>query len=170
MSDDVSALFSVSIYVESMLGLLMLFMWVQNFEIRAVGWWGSAHLLRAGSISLFGLYGQAPDVITIDLANVILLTSFATTWIGTRLYAGRKANPFAAVCRGHRLAAREPVAGLPTVDGDAVAAERLHHRGLLGLRPPNSGTAPTARPSRACRRSFCCSPMERCSCSAPHSA
>ena len=93
MPDDVSALFSISIYVESMLGLLMLFMWVQNFEIRAVGWWGSAHLLRAGSISLFGLYGQVPDVITIDLANVILLTSFATTWIGTRLYAGRKANP-----------------------------------------------------------------------------
>jgi diguanylate cyclase (GGDEF)-like protein len=93
MSDEVSALFSVSISVESMLGLLMLFMWVQNFEIRAVGWWGSAHLLRAGSISLFGLYGQAPDVVTIDLANVILLTSFATTWIGTRLYAGRKANP-----------------------------------------------------------------------------
>ena len=93
MLDEVSALFSVSIYVESMLGLLLLFMWVQNFEIRAVGWWGSAHLLRAGSISLFGLYGQVPDVITIDLANVILLTSFAATWFGTRLYAGRKANP-----------------------------------------------------------------------------
>jgi diguanylate cyclase (GGDEF)-like protein len=93
VSDEVSALFSISIYVESMLGLLLLFMWVQNFEVRAVGWWGSAHLLRAGSISLFGLYGQVPDVITIDLANVVLLTSFATTWIGTRLYAGRKANP-----------------------------------------------------------------------------
>ena len=36
MSDEVSALFSVSIYVESMLGLLLLFMWAQNFEIRAV--------------------------------------------------------------------------------------------------------------------------------------
>ncbi len=93
MSDGVSTLFSVSISVESMLGLLMLFMWAQNLEIRAVGWWGSAHLLRAGSISLFGLYGQAPDAITIDLANVILLTSFATTWVGTRLYAGRKAKP-----------------------------------------------------------------------------
>src|SRR5271163_4226581 len=93
MLDEVTALFSVSISVESMLGLLLLFMWVQNFEIRAVGWWGSAHLLRAGSISLFGLYGQVPDVITIELANVVLLTSFAATWIGTRLYAGRKANP-----------------------------------------------------------------------------
>src|ERR1700730_11449185 len=92
MSDDVSALFSVSIYVESMLGLLMVFMWVQNFEIRAVGWWGSAHLLRAGSISLFGLYGQVPDLVTMDLSNIILLPFFATTWTGTRLFAGRKAN------------------------------------------------------------------------------
>jgi diguanylate cyclase (GGDEF)-like protein len=93
MSDEVSNLFSVSIYVESMLGLLLLYMWVQNFEVRAVAWWGSAHLLRAGSISLFGLYGQVHDLITIDLANVILLTSFAATWTGTRLYAGRKINP-----------------------------------------------------------------------------
>ena len=92
MSDEVSALFSVSISVESMLGLLLLFMWAQNFELRAVAWWGSAHLLRAGSISLFGLYGQAPDIVSIDLANVILLTSFATTWTGTRLYAGRNIN------------------------------------------------------------------------------
>jgi GGDEF domain-containing protein len=93
MSDEVSNLFSISIYVESMLGLLLLYMWVQNFEVRAVAWWGSAHLLRAGSISLFGLYGQVHDLITIDLANVILLTSFAATWAGTRLYAGRKINP-----------------------------------------------------------------------------
>src|SRR5271156_569887 len=93
MLDEVTTLFSVSISIESMLGLLLLFMWAQNFEIRPVGWWGSAHLLRAGSISLFGLYGQGPDVITIDLANIILLTSFAATWTGTRLYAGRKANP-----------------------------------------------------------------------------
>jgi hypothetical protein len=60
MSEDACALFSISISVEAMLGLLLLFMWVQNFEIRAVGWWGSAHLLRAGSISLSGLYGQVP--------------------------------------------------------------------------------------------------------------
>jgi hypothetical protein len=79
MLDGVSALFSVSISVESMLGLLLLFMWVQNFEVRAVAWWGCAHLLRASSISLFGLYGQVPDLISIDLSNFILLTSFATT-------------------------------------------------------------------------------------------
>jgi diguanylate cyclase (GGDEF)-like protein len=99
MSDEVSALFSVSISVESMLGLLLLFMWAQNFEIRAVAWWGSAHLLRAGSISLFGLYGQVNDLITIDFANVVLLTSFAATWTGTRIYAGRKFEPL-LLCAG----------------------------------------------------------------------
>ena len=34
MVDEVSALFSISISVEAMLGLLLLFMWAQNFEVR----------------------------------------------------------------------------------------------------------------------------------------
>ena len=92
MTEDVSALFTVSVYVEAMLGLLLLFTWVQNIEIKAVAWWGSAHLLRAGSIALFGMYGEFPDIITIDLANAILLTSFAVTWTGARLFGGHKAN------------------------------------------------------------------------------
>jgi diguanylate cyclase (GGDEF)-like protein len=99
MSDEVSTLFSVSISVESMLGLLLFFMWAQNFEIRAVAWWGSAHLLRAASISLLGLYGRVNDLITIDFANVVLLTSFAATWTGTRIYAGRKFEPL-LLCAG----------------------------------------------------------------------
>ena len=92
MPEDVSALFTVSVYVELMLGLLMLFTWVQNTEIEAVAWWGGAHLLRAGSIGLFGAYGRLPDLITIDLANAILLTSFAITWTGTRAFRGKTTN------------------------------------------------------------------------------
>jgi diguanylate cyclase (GGDEF)-like protein len=92
MIEDVGALFTVSVYVEAMLGLLLLFTWVQNFEIKAVAWWGSAYLLRAGSITLFGMYGQLPGVITIDLANAILLTSFAVTWAGARVFGGHRVN------------------------------------------------------------------------------
>jgi diguanylate cyclase (GGDEF)-like protein len=88
MNLDVNTLFLVTIYVEAILGLLLLFAWVQNSEIDAVAWWGSAHLLRAGSITLFGMYGQLPDVFTIDLANAILLTSFAVTWTGARIFDG----------------------------------------------------------------------------------
>jgi diguanylate cyclase (GGDEF)-like protein len=93
MSLDVNTLFMVTIYVEAILGLLLLFVWVQNTAIQAVAWWGFAHLIRAGSIVLFGMYGSAPDLITIDLANALLFTSFAVTWTGARVFDGRPAEP-----------------------------------------------------------------------------
>jgi diguanylate cyclase (GGDEF)-like protein len=93
MGLDVSTLFLVTIYVEAMLGLLLLFAWIQNSNIRAVAWWGCAHLLRAGSIVLFGMYGTVSDAISIDLANAILFTAFAVTWSGARVFDGRAIEP-----------------------------------------------------------------------------
>src|SRR3974390_3509139 len=93
MDLDVNTLYLVTVYVESLLGLLLLFAWVQNTEIHAVAWWASAHFLGAASLTLFGAYGQMPDAVTTDLANAILLTSFAATWTGARLFAGRRLSP-----------------------------------------------------------------------------
>jgi len=90
---DVNTLFMVTIYVEAILGLLLLFAWAQNTAIYAVCWWGFAHLLRAGSIVLFGMYGTAPDLITIDFANALLFTAFAVTWTGARVFDGRPVEP-----------------------------------------------------------------------------
>jgi diguanylate cyclase (GGDEF)-like protein len=93
MDLDVNTLFLVTIYVEAILGLLLLFAWVQNLQIRAVAWWGSAHLLRAASIALFGMYGSVSDVISIDLANALLFVSFGVTWTGARVFDGRPVLP-----------------------------------------------------------------------------
>src|SRR5271169_380515 len=93
MNLDVNTLFMVTIYVEAILGLLLLFAWVQNTAIRAVAWWGFAHLIRAASVVLFGMYGQAPDLISIDLANAMLFTAFAVTWTGARVFDGRPVEP-----------------------------------------------------------------------------
>ena len=93
MNLDVNTLFMVTIYVEAILGLLLLFAWAQNTQIHAVAWWGFAHLIRAGSVGLFGMYGNAPDLITIDLANALLFTAFAVTWTGARIFDGRPAEP-----------------------------------------------------------------------------
>ena len=82
-----------TIYVEAMLGLLLLFAWVQNSAIHGVELWGFAHLIRAASLMLFGMYGSAPDLITIDLANALLFSSFAVTWAGARVFDGRPAEP-----------------------------------------------------------------------------
>jgi diguanylate cyclase (GGDEF)-like protein len=93
MNLDVNTLFMVTIYVEAILGLLLLFAWAQNTAIHAVAWWGFAHLIRAASVVLFGLYGSAPDLITIDLANAMLFTAFAVTWTGARVFDGRPVEP-----------------------------------------------------------------------------
>jgi diguanylate cyclase (GGDEF)-like protein len=93
MGLDVNTLFLITIYVEAMLGLLLLFAWIQNSGIYAVAWWGCAHLLRAASVVLFGMYGTVSDAISIDLANAILFTSFALTWSGARVFDGRAPQP-----------------------------------------------------------------------------
>ncbi len=93
MNLDVNTLFQVTVYVEAILGLLLLFAWAQNMAIRAVAWWGFAHLIRASSIVLFGMYGSAPDVLTIDVANALLFTAFAVTWTGARVFDGRPVEP-----------------------------------------------------------------------------
>ncbi|MBV9259768.1 MAG: GGDEF domain-containing protein [Pseudolabrys sp.] len=93
MNLDVNTLFMVTIYVEAILGLLLLFAWVQNTAITAVAWWGFAYLVRAASIVLFGMFGNVPDLISIDLANALLFTAFALTWTGARVFDGRPAEP-----------------------------------------------------------------------------
>ena len=97
MNLDVNTLFMVTIYVEAILGLLLLFAWIQNSSIHAVAWWGFADLMRAASVVLFGLHGSVPDVISIDLANAILFSSFAVTWTGARLFDGRSARPLGLI-------------------------------------------------------------------------
>jgi diguanylate cyclase (GGDEF)-like protein len=93
MNLDVNTLFTVAIYVEALLGLLLLFAWAQNTQNQAVAWWGCAHLMRSGSITLFGMYGSAPDLISIDLANAILFLSFGVTWTGARVFDYRAPLP-----------------------------------------------------------------------------
>ena len=93
MGLHVNTLFLVTIYVEAMLGLLLLFAWIQNANIHAVAWWGCAHLLRAVSVMLFGMYGSVSEAISIDLANAVLFTAFAVTWTGARVFDGREVQP-----------------------------------------------------------------------------
>ncbi len=93
MTLDVHTLFLVTIHVEAILGLLVLFVWAQNMALRAVCWWGFAHMVRLVSIGLFSMYGAVPDLVSIDLANALLFTAFAVTWTGARVFDGRPVEP-----------------------------------------------------------------------------
>jgi len=93
MSFEVNTLFLLTIDVEAILGLLLLLVWIQNSRVYAVAWWASAYLMRSLSVMLYGLYGSVPDLISIDLANVLLFSSFGVTWNGARVFNGREALP-----------------------------------------------------------------------------
>jgi diguanylate cyclase (GGDEF)-like protein len=97
MDLDVNTLFMVTMHIEIMLGLLLFFAWAQNFSKRALAWWGSAHLMRAGSIMLLGLHGSVPDSLSIDFANAVLFGSFALTWCGARVFDRRSPEPAMAL-------------------------------------------------------------------------
>src|ERR1019366_9679749 len=103
MQFGLDTLLTMTIDIEAMLGLLLLFAWVQNTSIQAVAWWGFAYLLRACSIFFFGLYGTVSDLITIDLANAILFISFALTWTGAPVFCGGAGEPLAAGAGGGLL-------------------------------------------------------------------
>jgi len=93
MAFEINTLFLLTIDVEAILGLLLLLVWVQNTRVTAVAWWASAHLMTAASVMLYGLYGSVPDLISIDLSNVMLFSSFGVTWNGARVFNARKALP-----------------------------------------------------------------------------
>src|SRR5215475_4433467 len=93
MNLDVNTLFFITIYVEAILGLLLLFAWIQNAGIRAVAWWGCAHLVRATSVMLFGASGFAVGNASADLAASLLFLAYAITWTGARVFDGRKPLP-----------------------------------------------------------------------------
>ena len=93
MNLDVNTLFFITIYVEAILGLLLLFAWIQNASIRAVAWWGCAHLVRATSVVLFGVSGFMIGDMSADLACCLLFLAYAITWTGARVFDGRKALP-----------------------------------------------------------------------------
>src|SRR5262245_31697182 len=97
MQLDVNTLFMVTMQVEIMLGLLLFFVWAQNFSKRALAWWGSAHLLRAVSIMLLGMHGSVPDSLSIDFGNAVLFSSFALTWCGARVFDRRPPEPALAL-------------------------------------------------------------------------
>ncbi len=86
MDLDANTFLMVTMQVEVILGLLLFFVWAQNFSKRALAWWGCAHLLRAVSIILLGMHGSVPDSLSIDFGNAVLFASFALTWSGARVF------------------------------------------------------------------------------------
>jgi diguanylate cyclase (GGDEF)-like protein len=95
MKLDVNTLFTVTILVMALLGLLLILVWLQNRGMRALAWWGAAYLVGGMSVWLLGERGSVSDLMSIDLANALLFVACGLTWSGARLFDGRGIKPVA---------------------------------------------------------------------------
>src|SRR5579862_6920835 len=89
MNLDVQTLSVVTVFVTALLGALLVFAGLQNRSIRAPMWWGAAHIVNACGLGLLVSRGAAPDFVTNDLANALVLFGFGLTWSGARIFDGR---------------------------------------------------------------------------------
>jgi diguanylate cyclase (GGDEF)-like protein len=98
MSLDIGTLFVIAICVTSLLGVFLLFAWLQD-RIHALAWWGAAYLI--GSIS--GVIWRLGDVVSPPLPSntpdVLLFVAVGMIWSAARLFHGRPVL-WGAMCFG----------------------------------------------------------------------
>jgi diguanylate cyclase (GGDEF)-like protein len=91
---DFQTLSVVTVFITALLGALLVFAGLQNRSIRAPMWWGAAHIIGASGLGLLISHGAAPDFVTVDLANALVLFGYGLTWTGARVFDGRSIRPF----------------------------------------------------------------------------
>ena len=92
---DAPTLAFVAVCVAAMLGLLLLFAWLQQRNVRALAWWGSAYLIGASSIALWGAPAPMIDFPK-EFEQALTFIACGMIWNGVRLFHGRPLLPTAA--------------------------------------------------------------------------
>lgn len=82
------ALLAVSI--AAILGLLLLLAWRRDQSTSALLWWGAAYLAAGFSFALLTARGAIPDVLSIEIANAVVLISYSFLVAGARAFHGRE--------------------------------------------------------------------------------
>ena len=88
VSLDVGTLSVVAICVTSLLGLFLLFAWMQE-RIQALAWWGLAYLIGGFSGTLWRFGDVIAPCLPPCVADVLLFIAVGMIWSAARLFHGR---------------------------------------------------------------------------------
>ena len=78
---DIATLTVVAICVVALLGLLLLFAWLQQRSVRALAWWGSAYMLGASAIALWGSPSRLTQLAP-ELPEALAFVACGMLWNG----------------------------------------------------------------------------------------
>jgi diguanylate cyclase (GGDEF)-like protein len=86
----------VAVCIVAQLGLFLILTWLQQRDVRAFAWWGSAYLIGAASLVLWA----APQPwlpLPGELPFALIFVACGMIWNGVRLFRGRSLRPFASL-------------------------------------------------------------------------
>ena len=90
MQLHIPTLAMVAVFVTAILGGLLLLAWRRDRSTDALAWWGAGYLLAGASFALLSARGVIPDVLSIEIANALLLVGYGLLFAGTRAFSGRE--------------------------------------------------------------------------------
>ena len=98
MSLDIGTLFVIATCVTALLGLFLLFAWMQD-RIHALAWWGTAYLIGGFSGALWRLDKLVSPPLPSGMPDVLLFIAVGMIWSAARNFHGRPVR-WGAMCFG----------------------------------------------------------------------
>jgi diguanylate cyclase (GGDEF)-like protein len=95
---DIGTLFVIATCVTGLLGLFLLFAWMQE-RIEALAWWGAAYLIGGCSGVLWNLGGAVSPPLPEGTPDLLLFIAVGMIWTAARLFRGRRVR-WGAMCLG----------------------------------------------------------------------
>ena len=89
MTFDIRTLYTSSILILGLVGILLLWAWLQNRRSEALVWWALSFLVSTAAVVLLSDYDTIPAAWTIDLALMLFVLSHALVWAGVRSFVDR---------------------------------------------------------------------------------
>jgi diguanylate cyclase (GGDEF)-like protein len=87
---DFPTLFTVTTFFSTVAGLLLVFAWLQNRTVAALGMWGTAYLMGACAMSMVDIRAGIPDGWPVLFANVLWTSAHGLMWTAARNFEGRR--------------------------------------------------------------------------------
>jgi diguanylate cyclase (GGDEF)-like protein len=113
MTLDVPTLFVVSTCVTGLLGLFLLFLWIKDRSVRALGWWGAAYLVGGFAVALWSAELLVAVPFPSGGSQLLLFVACGMIWNGARVFNGRRVLPLALVAGALVWLAVSHVPGFP---------------------------------------------------------
>lgn len=96
---DVPTLAFVAVGLADLLGLFLVFCWLQDRAVRALAWWGSAYFIAAFALTLW-LTPASQRMLPAAIPGALTLLACGVVWSGIRLFHGRRIHPLSAFAAG----------------------------------------------------------------------